>query len=73
MYRLYAATFSNANVMTGRNSCVGCSIAANVLLLTELLASAGKMFQSSAKNWIRISPRKNDGIEYSVKLIAVAV
>ncbi len=42
-------------------------IAAQVVVIVSL-TPGGKMCQSSAKNWIRIRPRKNDGIEYSMKL-----
>ena len=33
----------------------------------------GTRCQSRAKNWIRMMPRKNDGIEYRMKLSDVTV
>ena len=57
------------SVRIGSASCAGCVIAPQVVVI-ELETSGGKMCQSSAKNWIRMMPRKNDGIEYSVRLIA---
>ncbi len=51
-----------ASVTIGSVSCAGWVIAPQVVVMLSE-TSGGKTCQSSAKNWIRISPRKNDGIE----------
>ena len=51
-----------ASVTIGSAISPGWVIAPQVVVMLSL-TNGGKMCRSSAKNWIRIRPRKNDGIE----------
>src|SRR5579872_1341357 len=70
MYREKLATVSSVRVMTGRN--MECQSPITTKTLVDWLASKLKIGNEIAKSWMRMIPRKNDGIEYRMNARLVA-
>src|SRR5271169_4975680 len=71
MYREKLATVISTRVSTGRN--IECQSPTTTKKLVDLLASKLKMGNESANTWMRMSPRKNTGIEYRMNAMLVAM
>src|ERR1700683_4871598 len=70
MYREKAATWIRASVKIG--SVMECQSPMTTQTLVDWLASKLKIGNESANTWMRIRPRKNDGIEYRMNARLVA-
>src|SRR5690242_12234030 len=70
MYREKAATEISASVMIGR--VMEFQSPMTTQMLVDWLASKLKIGSEIANTWMRISPRKNEGIEYRMNAALVA-
>ncbi len=70
MYLEKLATVISTRVRIGRS--MSCQSPITVQIDVDWLASKPKMGNESAKTWMRMSPRKNDGIEYRMNATLVA-
>src|ERR1700685_2659333 len=70
MYREKLATVTRASVKIGSVMAFQWAMTTNTLV--DWLASKLKTGNVSASTWMRISPRKNDGIEYRMNAALVA-
>src|SRR5579862_3317928 len=70
MYREKEATVISARVKIG--SVIECQSPTTVQKLVDWVASKLKIGSEIANTWIRIRPRKNDGIEYRMNAALVA-
>src|ERR1700733_9806692 len=71
MYREKLATVTKVKVAIG--SVMAFQSPATTNTIVDWLASKLKIGNESAKTWMRIRPRKNDGIEYRMNAALVAM
>src|ERR1700689_3221477 len=71
MYREKLATVTKVRVAIG--SVMAFQSPATTNTFVDWLASKLKIGKESAKTWMRIRPRKNDGIEYKMNAALVAM
>src|SRR5579863_3366555 len=70
MYREKFAIVSRVRVKMG--SSMSCQSPITDQIEVDWLASKPRIGNDSAKTWMRMSPRKNDGIEYTMNAALVA-